>query len=79
VSFSDSFFLISAFGVSFSLFSALDIISSVEVSFFLLSASGLTGAKLSSVTVSGLTSRSIPIFFLIFSAILADLPVLSLK
>ena len=33
----------------------------------------------SSFTVSGLTSMSIPIFFLIFSAILADLPVLSLK
>ena len=38
-----------------------------------------TGARFSSVTVSGLTSISIPIFFLIFSAILADLPVLSLK
>ena len=37
------------------------------------------GATLSSVTVSGFTSTSIPIFFLIFSAILADLPVLSLK
>ena len=36
-------------------------------------------AKLSSVTVSGFTSTSIPIFFLIFSAILADFPVLSLK
>ena len=38
-----------------------------------------TGATFSSVTVSGFTSISIPIFFLIFSAILADLPVLSLK
>ena len=37
------------------------------------------GATFSSVTVSGFTSISIPIFFLIFSAILADLPVLSLK
>ena len=37
------------------------------------------GATFSSVTVSGFTSTSIPIFFLIFSAILADLPVLSLK
>ena len=36
-------------------------------------------ATFSSVTVSGFTSTSIPIFFLIFSAILADLPVLSLR
>ena len=50
----------------------------VETS-FLASGSGATGAKFSSVTVSGFTSTSIPIFFLIFSAILADLPVLSLK
>ena len=38
-----------------------------------------TDATFSSVTVSGFASTSIPIFFLIFSAILADLPVLSLK
>ena len=37
------------------------------------------GATFSSVTCSGLVSISIPIFFFIFSAILADLPVLSLK
>ena len=63
--------------------------SSLGVSSFLASAlvtssllsdgSVETGAKFSSVTVSGFTSISIPIFFLIFSAILADLPVLSLK
>jgi hypothetical protein len=35
------------------------------------------GATSLSETVSGLTSTSMPIFFLIFSAILADLPVLS--
>ena len=37
------------------------------------------GATFSSVTISGFASTSIPIFFLIFSAILADFPVLSLK
>ena len=44
-------------------------------------ASGSTAgvATFSSVTVSGFVSTSIPIFFLIFSAILADLPVLSLR
>ena len=42
-------------------------------------AASVSGATFSSVTVSGFTSTSIPIFFLIFSAILADLPVLSLR
>ena len=41
--------------------------------------SRIVGATFSSVTISGFTSTSIPILFLIFSAILADLPVLSLK
>jgi hypothetical protein len=45
----------------------------------LLFGASAAGATFSSVTVSGFTSTSIPIFFLIFSAILADLPVLSLK
>ena len=66
--------------------------STLEASSFLASTAGaastlgassflasVAGAKFSSVTVSGLASISIPIFFLIFSAILADLPVLSLK
>jgi len=53
--------------------------SALVASSLLLDASVETGAKFSSVTVSGFTSISIPIFFLIFSAILADLPVLSLK
>ena len=44
-----------------------------------LGAASAAGATFSSVTVSGFTSTSIPIFFLIFSAILADLPVLSLR
>ena len=43
--------------------------STLETSSFLLSGAGVTGAKFSSVTVSGLTSISIPIFFLIFSVI----------
>ena len=48
-------------------------------SFVRASGSTAGGATFSSVTVSGFVSTSIPIFFLIFSAILADLPVLSLR
>ena len=55
------------------------LVSTLGASSFLASSSVATGAKFSSVTVSGFTSTSIPIFFLIFSAILADLPVLSLR
>ena len=60
-------FLASSFGNS----SFLD--SSVaKISFFeSATVSLVAGAKFSSVTVSGFTSTSIPIFFLIFSAILA--------
>ena len=63
-----------------------DFSSSLATSVVVASAAGASslgasaaGARFSSVTVSGFTSTSIPIFFLIFSAILADLPVLSLK
>ena len=63
--FADSSFLTSVVG-------AVSALTSVFVSL-------TTGATFSSVTVSDLTSISIPIFFLIFSAILADLPVLSLR
>ena len=65
-----SSFFISALGTS-------DLSSEV----FGLSAvfSSTTGAKFSSVTSSGFDSTSIPIFFFIFSVILADFPVRSLK
>ena len=73
-----SFFsnLASTLGAYSFLASAAGAASALGASSFLAS---VTGAKFSSVTVSGLASISIPIFFLIFSAILADLPVLSLK
>ena len=70
ISLSVSSFLISGSLISVSL-------SFLEVTFSDFSSTD--GANVSSLTSSGFDSTSIPIFFLIFSVILADLPVLSLK
>ena len=66
----------SALGVSSFGASAVGAASTLGASSF---GASVGGATFSSVTVSGFASTSIPIFFLIFSAILADLPVLSLR